>query len=218
MTKKYITGALSVALAAGAGLAQGAGKQAVLMAMGAKGKQMAAYRWKQKITVFRRGAPMEPIVEEIRFDATGQPQHLTLSKPAEKRMGPIRARKAAEVKDDIQDVMQLARRYASPQLAAEAIQKGEFWEGQGRSRIQARAIVLPADEMTIAVNGANCLVSRIDVQTRYEGAPITIAIDYEQLQGGPSMMTHMTVQIPKDDIVVKVESYDLVRLAAAMAP
>ena len=43
--------------------------------------------------------------------------------------------------------------------------------------------------------------------------PVMIAVDYEQAPGGPSMMTRMTVQIPKEGVVVNVESFDFVRVA-----
>ena len=115
---------------------QASTKQALLMGMGANGKQMASFQWKQKTTVVRKGKPLDPMLEELRFDATGQLQRMTIVKPEEKRMGPLRARKAAETKESVQEVMQLARRYASPQQLSQAIQKGEVWEGQGRLRVE----------------------------------------------------------------------------------
>ena len=198
--------------------AQSPKAQAILMAVGANSKQIAAYQWKQKITVYRHGNPTAPTLEEIRFDITGQPHRVTLSKPEEKRMGPLRARKAAGIKEDVQDVMQLARRYASPQQVADVIRKGEIWEGPGALRVQSRSAVIPGDELTIAVNSNTHLPSRMDIKTHYEGAPVSIAIDYEHLAGGPSMMSRMTVQIPKDGIVVSVESFDFVRLAGTINP
>jgi hypothetical protein len=218
MSKQRWKAALTGILVAGALAGQGSGKQALLMALKANSKQMVTYQWKQKVTVFRKGNAMEPRIEEVRFDANGQAQRITLAKPEEKRMGPLRARKAAEVKEDIQETMQLAGRYANPQQIAAAIQKGELWEGQGRIRVQARAVVLPVDDVTLTVNGASYLTGRIDVKTQHEGGPVTIAIDYEQLPGGPSMMRRMTVQIPKDDIVVNVESFDFLRLAGPLVP
>jgi len=209
---------LSMSLLCGLLSAQSPKTQAILMSIGANSKQMVAYQWKQKITVYRHGNPSAPIIEEIRFDITGQPQRITLAKPEEKRMGPLRARKAAEIKEDVQDVMQLARRYSSPQQVADAIRRGEIWEGQGALRVQSRSVVIPLDELTIAVNGSTYLPARMDVKTQYEGAPITIAIDYDHLASGPSMMSRMTVQIPKDGIVVNVESFDFVRLAGSAAP
>jgi len=213
MINKSLMTALTIPLLAVALSGQGPKTQALLMAMGANGKQMVSYQWKQKITVFRKGNPLEPTIEELRFDATGQLHRMTIAKPEEKRMGPLRARKAAETKESVQEVMQLARRYASPQQLSQAIQKGEIWEGQGRLRVQARSVILPMDEMLMVVNGATFLATRIDFKTQHEGSPVAIAIDYEQFPNGPSMMTRMTVQIPKEDIVVNVESFDFVRLA-----
>lgn len=218
MINKHFTIALAIPMLAGILSAQAPKTQALLMAMGANGKQMAAYQWKQKITVIRKGNPSATILEELHFDATGQLQRMTLSKPEEKKMGPLRARKAAEIKDDVQDVMRLAGRYANPQQLSQAIQKGELWEGQGTLRVQARSLVFPLDEITMQINGATYLASRVDIKTEYEGSPVAIAIDYQQLPGGPSMTARMTVRIPKDDIVVNVESFDFVRLAAPAAP
>jgi hypothetical protein len=188
--------------------------QALLMALGANAKQMMAYQWKQRITVIRKGVPSATIIEEIRFDASGQPRHSTLSRPEQKRMGPLKARKAADIKEDVQEVMQLAGRYANPQQLSQAIQRGEIWEGSGGAlRVQARSLIRPGDEVTLAINGSSYLTNRIDIRTQHEGSPVVIAADYQNLLNGPSMMIRMTVQIPGDNIVVTVEPFDFVRLA-----
>ena len=132
-------------------------------------------------------------------------------------MGPLRARKVAEVKDSIQQVMQLAWRYASPQLLSDAIRKGEIWEGPHTLRVQTRSVLLPVDEMTMQVNGPTYLATRIDFKTQYEGSSVAIAIDYQQLPGGPSMMTRMTVQVPKENIIVNVQLFDFARLAGPVS-
>lgn len=213
MIDKTFTIALMISLLAGALQAQAPKTTALLMALRANGKHMMSYQWKQKITVIRKGTPSEPMIEELRFDETGQLQRIVLVKPEQKRMGPLRARKAAEVRESVQEVMQLARRYTSPQQLSQAIQKGEIWEGQGSLRVQARYLVLPVDEMVMAVSSASYLATRIDFKTQHEGSPVAIAVDYQQFPNGPNMMTRMTVQIPKEDIVVNVESFDFVRLA-----
>ena len=211
--KKHFASILSLSLLAGGLLAQSPKTQALLMAMGANAKQMTPYQWKQKITILRKGIPTGTVLEEIRFDGAGQPKRITLAKPEERPMGPLRVRKAAEVKESVQEVMQLAGRYASPQLLSQAIQRGEIWEGRGTLRVQARSLILPADEMMMLVNGATYLASRIDIKTQHEGSPVAISIDCQQLPGGPSMMARMTVQIPGEDIVVNVESFDFARLS-----
>lgn len=212
--KKYSIRLLALTLLTSAAFGNAITKHALLMAMKANGKQMTSFQWKQKVTVMRKGKALDPMIEELRFDANGQLQRTTLVKPEEKHMGPLRARKAAEVKESVQDVMQLARRYASPQLLGHVIEKSELWDGQGRLRVDARGVIHPADEMTISISGATYLATRVDCKTRYEDDPVGIAINYQQLPNGPSMMMWMTVQIPGEDIVVNVEAYDFVRLAA----
>ena len=191
--------------------------QGLLMALGSNSKQMKSYQWKQRITVFRKGDPTEPILEEVRFDSSGQLQRITLAKPEPKRMGPIRSRKAAEIKESIQEVMQLAARYTHPQTLGQAIQKGEIWEGQGSLRVQGRSIVLPVDEITLRVDGATFVATRLDCRTAHENNPVTISADYQRLPNGPSVMTRMTVQMPKEHVVIQVESFDHVQLARPAA-
>ena len=209
---------LALVLLGGVSQAQTPKTQALLMAMGANGKQMAAYQWKQKTTIIRNGSPAGFKLEEVRFDATGQPQRITLAQPEQKKMGPLRARKAAAIKDDVQEVMQLAARYAHPQQLAQAIQKGEIWEGQGAMRVHARSLILPVDEVNMSVNPASYLATRVDIKSQHDGRPVTIAIDYQQMPNGPSMLSRMTVQIPEDNIVVHVESFDFMRLASSSLP
>jgi hypothetical protein len=213
MMTKQITTILAIPLMAVALPAQTPKKQALLMALGANGKQMVFYQWKQKITVVRKGTPAAAILEEIRFDATGQLQRVTLAKPEEKRMGPLRARKAADIKESVQEVMLLAGRYANPQQLSQAIQRGEIWEGQGTLRVQARGLIFPMDEMTMYVNSSSYLANRIEFKTQHEGSPVAIGIDYQQLPNGPSVAVRMTVQIPEEHIVVNVESFGFARLA-----
>ena len=88
---------LMIPLLAGAIWGTAPATEALLMAMGANAKQMSSYQWKQKITVVRKGEALDPAIEELRFDATGQLQRMTLVKPAEKKTGPRRARKAARL-------------------------------------------------------------------------------------------------------------------------
>lgn len=215
MINKNFTTIIAMTLLTGLLAAQSPKTQALLMALGTNAKQTATYQWKQRTTVMRKGNPAGTRIDEIRFDATGQPHRLTLVKPEEKKMGPLRARKANEIKDDVQDVMQLAARYSNPQELSQAIRKGEIWEGQGSLRVRSRSILLPVDEMMMTVNTASYLPTKIDFKTMYEGSPVDIAIDYMQLPNGPNMATRMTVRIPSDNIVVIVDSYDFVRLASA---
>lgn len=212
MTKKSGKMVLVIPALASVLFGQPTTKQALQMALGVNSKQMVSYQWMQRTTVSRKGHSLDPTVDEIRLDATGQVQRISVVKPEEKRMGPLRAKKAAEIRESVQEVMQLARRYANPQQLNQVIQAGEIWEGQNGLRVQARAVILPLDEMVMLVDNTSYLTTRIEIKTQHDGSPVTIAIDYRQLPNGPSMMTRMTVQIPNEEVVVSVDSFDFVRV------
>jgi len=218
MTTKHISMFLAAA-SLGCGLfAQTPKAQALLMALSANGKQMTTYQWKQRATILRKGQQAGFRTEEVRFDQTGQPHHVTIAQSEQKKMGPLRAHKAAEVRDDIQEVMHLAARYANPQQLAQVIQRGEIWEGRGTLRVHSQSVILPGDDLTMSVNGATYLATRVDVKSHHDGRPVTIAIDYQQLPNGPNMPARMTVQIPEDNVVVNVETFDFIRLAGSNLP
>src|SRR5262245_13187512 len=82
---------------------------AILAAMAANGKQLAGYQWKQKTTVLRKGQSVAVTVDDVRIGADGHPHRVNLVRPEEKRMGPIKAHKVAEVKSDIEESMRLAQ-------------------------------------------------------------------------------------------------------------
>jgi len=218
MTTKPFTMMPTFAVFGGLLFAQTPRAQALVMALGANGKQMMAYQWKQRITVWRNGRQAAFRVEEIRFDAIGQPQRITISQSAQKRMGPLVAHKAAEIRDDVQEVMQLAARYTNPQRLAEAIQQGEIWEGATGLRVHARSVMMPGDDLTMNVNSVTSLATQVEIRSQHEGRPVTIAVEYQQLPSGPAMPARMTVQIPADNIVVNVDSFDFVRLASSYLP
>jgi hypothetical protein len=68
--------------------AQMSGESAkLLLAMGANAKRVVQYEWKQRITVVRKGRPAEPVVDQVRFDSTGQMQRTTISAPAQEKRG-----------------------------------------------------------------------------------------------------------------------------------
>ncbi|MDX2154287.1 MAG: hypothetical protein SFV54_26335 [Bryobacteraceae bacterium] len=217
MFMKQIQTTLCLTVAVSLLPAQSPKTQALLMSLSANGKQMTAYQWKQRTTIIRKGTTAGVKLDEVRFDMNGQLQRITLAAPEEKKMGPLRARKAAEVKSTVQEVMMLASRYANPQEIGKAIRKGEVWEGQGTLRVRSQALIVPLDEMQMQFNSASYLPLRAEFRTQHEGSPVTIGIDYQQLPNGPSVMTRMTVQIPGEDVLVTVDSYDFVRLAAPSA-
>jgi hypothetical protein len=195
--------------------AQVAGNGALLLAMAANAKQIKQYEWKQCVTVIRRGRPSPPVIDQVRFDSSGQMQRTTLSAP-QPETGGIRGRIAAGVKENVKDVMELAARYNKPQQMVEAVRKAQIAQnpGAGTIRLEASDLIKPGDRMIMMVNVATHHATHVDIRTDDAGDPMTIAQDYGQIPGGPNVMKSMKVSVPKKDLVVNVDSYDYVQQSA----
>jgi hypothetical protein len=179
---------------------------------------MMHYEWKQRITVVRKGQPSQPVINQVRFDSTGQMQRTTLSAPEQKQMRGLRGRVAAGVKEDVKQIMELAGSYNKPQQMMEAVKKAQISQAPDGDtiRVQANNLIKPSDSMTMLVNAATHLAKHIDISTDYEGDPMTIAQDYAPVPGGPNVMKSMKVSVPRKNLVVNVDSYDFVEQSAAL--
>ncbi len=191
----------------------------LLAAMATNAKRVVQYEWKQRVTVIRKGKPAEPIINQIRFDSSGQMQRTTIS-AQQKQMGGIRGKIAAEVKEDVKDIMQLAGSYNKPEQMMEAVKKAQISQpaGAGTVRLQASALIKPTDSMTMLVSSGSHLATHVDIRTDYEGGPMTIAQDYSPIPDGPNIMKTMKVSVPRKEIVVNVDSYEFTRQSASSKP
>jgi hypothetical protein len=189
-------------------------KARLLAAMAMNAQQMKQYEWKQRVTVFRNGKPSEPMINQVRFDSSGKMERTTISAPPQ-QTGGIRGRIAAKTRDEVKGIMEQVGEYNKPQEIVEAVKKGNISESGGGSRVQAAGLIQPTDLMTILIDPATHHARHIDVQTTYEGGPMTIAQDYSPVPGGPNVMKSMKVSVPQKNLAIDVESYDFVRQTAS---
>jgi len=111
------------------------------------------------------------------------------------------------VKEDVQQIMELAGSYNKPQQMMEAVKKAQISQAAGGDaiRLQASNLVKSTDSMTMLVNPATHLAKHIDISTEYQGDPMTIAQDYAPVPGGPNIMKSMKVSVPRKNLLVNVD-------------
>jgi hypothetical protein len=194
----------------------GAPSRSILLAMAANAKRVVHYDWKQRIIVVRKGNPTEPVIDQVHFDSGGQMQRTTISAPQQKEMKGIRGRIAAGVKEDVKGIMQLVGQYNKPQQMVDAVRKAQISQSSNAATIslQASGLIQPADTMTMLVDSTTHLAKHVDIATKYDGSPVTIAQDYGQIPNGPNMMKSMRVSAPSKNLVINVDSYDFTQQSA----
>lgn len=209
---KISRGVVVALLTAGISLslfAQASGpSRTLLLAMGVNAKRVMQYQWKQRITVVRRGKPAEPVIDQVSFGSSGQMQRTTISAPP--KMGGIRGRIAAGVKEDVKDIMNLVAQYNKPQQMIGTVRNGRVSQpsGAGLITVQGKDVIQPGDAVTILANSATHLATHVDITTKFDGGPMTVAQDYGQLPDGPNVMKNMKVSVPGKNLVINVASYD----------
>jgi hypothetical protein len=207
------TGAICVCAATVLAQAAG-GSGTMLLAMAANTKQVVHYQWKQRISVTRKGKPTQPVIDQVSFDPGGTMRRTTISAP--EPMGGIRGKIAAGVRQKVKDAMELVGRYNKPQQMVASIQKAQIGQDGAANtvRVESKEVILPGDTMTILVNATTHLAKHIQIKTTFDGGPMTVEQDYSSVPGGPNMMKNMNVSIPKDDLIIDVESYDFTQQSA----
>lgn len=181
--------------------------------MAANVKQMMQYEWKQRVTVTRKGKPTQPVIDQIRFDSSGQMQRTMLSAPPPETGG-IRGRIAQGVREDVKGMMELAASYNKPAQMVDFVKKAQVSDSAAGTRLQANGLLKPGDAMTMLINPVTHLASHVDIKTDYDGGQMSIVQDYGTLPGGPNVMQTMKVAAPQKDLAVDVQSYDFARQTA----
>ena len=123
--------AIGTAIPATMLVAESATSRTLLLSMAMNAKRMTQYEWKQRVTVMHRGKPAEPMINQVHFDSSGQMQRTVISTPEQKQMGGIRGRVAANVKENVKAIMQLAGQYNQPQQMMEAVKKAQIAPAMG---------------------------------------------------------------------------------------
>lgn len=186
----------------------------LLASMAMNAKQMKQYEWKQRVTVYRKGKPSEPIISQVRFDSSGQMQRTTISAPPQ-QTGGIRGRIAANTKEEVKGIMELVGQYNRPQEIVDAVRKGTASDTGNETRVEAHGVIQPTDSLTMSVDPATHHARHIDIRTTYDGGPMTIAQDYSPIPNGPNMMKSMRVSVPQKGLEINIDSYDFVRQTAS---
>lgn len=122
----------------------------------------------------------------------------------------VRGRVAAGVKEDIKEIMSLVAKSNKPQQMVGTVRNGQISQpsGAGLIRVQGKDVIQPGDAVTIVANSSTHLATHVDISTKFDGGPMTVAQDYGQLPDGPNVMKNMKVSVPGKDLVINVSSYD----------
>jgi hypothetical protein len=187
---------------------------------------LAHYTWSQRTTIFVKGEQKSQKLEQIRIGPDGQEQKTLLSSPPppqQKRglRGKIAEEKTDEMKEYVEQMAQLAMRYAKPAPGAvqAAFAAGNAMIGatpqQGLFDIVLKSFVKGGDSMTVSFNRQALSIVSVAV-TSYladPSDPMAMTLSFQKLPDGTNYMALGNVTGSSKSVRVQIENINFQKLA-----
>lgn len=214
--------ALALALTACvAGLGQQAGSPA------ARGRQENAaelrhYSWVSRTEVRKGGETKSRRMYRMRYGADGAVQQTLVTETAQQiptrgLRGLIAKKKKGDFVELLDELGTLAKAYGrlSPermqQFVARASVTPETRLRPGLLRLEGRDVLQPGDSMTVWVEAATRRQRRVEVQTVFDGKPVRIVSEFQDLPEGPTYMARSVVDYPSEELAITTDNFDYTR-------
>lgn len=183
--------------------------------------KLRTYTWTETTEVSLKGEVKKREQAECRYDAAGKVVKTPIGAPAEPKKAPrglkgkMVANKVEEMKDYLDRVGSLVRRYVppDPQTMKTAFDAGKAMMGVGgdgsSSRLEFRDYVKPGDKVTIVLNGKTKQLRSFAVDT-YLDSPedvVKLSAAFSVLEGGVSYLEQTQLQAISKEIAIKTTNF-----------
>ena len=129
----------------------------------------------------------------------------------------IMRKKAEEMKEDVEKLTSLLRRYASlsSDSMRDVLEKATISRAgpdpKADVQVVANGVVEPSDSFTFLWSVANRRPERIEVHTEVDGKPVEASMEFVSLPEGPFYAAHTTISEPKKEIRIVMDTFDYMR-------
>ncbi|MBA3913977.1 MAG: hypothetical protein H0X25_09030 [Acidobacteriales bacterium] len=197
-----------------AGLASGVAENS------AKLKQ---YTFKQKVEVYMKGELRKTSVSQVRYDSTRQRVATPIASPDEEasargggRRGGMLARRVAEKKEEMKDYIErmigLMGQYLPPNAdkIKSDISRAEFsMPESGEAKVTIPNYLKQGDSLSMTFNREEKRLSTININSKLDDDPITVAVNFQRLPNqGPNYPAMTNVNSPAKNIELRISTYD----------
>jgi hypothetical protein len=185
-------------------------------------KALRRYNWKTRTEVRKGGETKSIKLYLTRYAVDGTLQQTLINESSQKipERG-LRGLIARKKKEDLVELLDglgaLAKSYGNlpadrmQRLMASATTTIETTSQSRLLRIQGRDVLLPGDWMTIWVDAVTRRQRRVEVQTTFDGKPLNVTTQFQDLQNGPTFMARSVVDYPSKELMVITDNFDYER-------
>lgn len=185
-------------------------------------KALRQYNWKSRTEVRKSGETKSTKLYLMRYAVDGTLQQTLINESSQKiptrgLRGFIAKRKKEDFVELLDGLGALAKSYGNlPPDKVRRFMAGATTtpETNSRSRllrIQGRDVLQPGDSMTIWVDAVTRRQRRVEVQTTFDGKPLSIVSEFQDLPNGPTVMARSVVDYPSKELSVITDNFDYAR-------
>lgn len=216
----FLTAIISL-MGAAAAFGQQAVKQ-LAQAQAENAAKLREYNWKSRTEVKKGGETRSVQLSQMRYDLDGTLQKTILSAtqpdiPTSGLRGMIAKKKKEEFVKMMDGLGALAKSYASlptekmERFTGNAVIVPEKTAQQTLLRIRSKDVLQPGDSMTIWINAATRKQRKIEIQTLFDGKPVRIVSEFQDLPGGPTYMARSLIDFPERELAITTENFEFAR-------
>lgn len=185
-------------------------------------KQLRQYTWKSRTEIRKGGETKSTQLYLMRYDFDGSVQQTLVGAtsqqiPTRGLRGLVAKKKKEEFVETLDGLKAVAKSYGN--LPPEKMQRfmsgaaftPEKTAAQMLIRVQGRDVLRPGDSMTVWLDAATRSQRRVEVQTTFEGSPVRVVSEFQDLPGGPTHAARAVVEYPSRGLTITTENFDYQR-------
>jgi hypothetical protein len=186
-------------------------------------KKLRQYSWKSRTEVRKGGETKSTQLHLVRYDPEGAVQQTLISQtsqqiPTRGLRGFIAKKKKEDFLETLDGLRAVAKSYGS--LAPEKMQRfmsgasvapEKTAERRNLIRVEGRDVLQPGDSMTVWLDAATRRQRRVEIQTTFDGKPVRIVSEFQDLTDGPTHVARSVVEYPSRELSIITDNFDYER-------
>lgn len=199
-----------------------AGRQGAKFAEGQRenAKKLRQYTWKSRTEVRKDGETKSTQLHLVRYDAEGAVQQTLISQtsaqiPTRGLRGFIAKKKKEDFVETLDGLRAVAKSYGNlpPEkmqrfMSSASVTPEKTAERRNLIRVEGRDVLQPGDSMTIWLDAATRRQRRVEIQTTFDGKPVRIVSEFQDLTEGPTHVARSVVEYPSRELSITTENFD----------
>jgi hypothetical protein len=186
-------------------------------------QQLRQYSWKSRREIRQGGTTKSSQLYLTRYDVDGTLQQTLIGGTPPPQLptwglrGLIARKKKEEFIQLLEGLGALAKAYSElppakmQHFMTNATVTPEMKPKQSLLRLEGRDVLQPGDALTLWVDAATRRQRRVEIQTTYDGRPVRLVSEFQDLPNGPTCVARSIVDYQSRELTISTDNFDYTR-------